>query len=281
MPDLYAHLPDDIADEKRTAAHLREKFKGRLLANIRNFRALRLQAPGIIAESMLGTLIAIMALSVLFYDLNVSGLIPVVGFCIKFVLIIAVCFWSARKLWISAGLAAREKARYVVRNIWALASTVMVVASIVVSVFLPDFATRESDAQSPAPAVEIAEVVQSDEITQPQRRIRLPPDRVFAGRDWRILRNADFSYATALLKEAPARCEVLGENWLLADRPDFEALENELQEGGHVGSFWTASGKPNSNLDYFLNEDGSTQFRWALSGTDSERIVLCVMALAR
>lgn len=279
MSDLNAHLPEDIAAEKHTAAYLRENYKGRLLASIRNFRALRLQAPGVIAEFLLGALIAITTLLVLFHDLNVVGLIPVVVFCIKFVLIIAVCFWIAGKLWIAVGLTARDKSRYVVRNFWALAGIAMVVASIVVSVFFPDLKKKDPGTQASALAIEATEVVQVDEFVESQSHEQPPLDRVFEGRGWRILRNADFSYATALIKKAPGRCEALGDHWILADQRDFVDLEEELKEGGHVGSFWTASGKPNSNLDYFLTEDGSSRFRWALSGKDSKRIVLCVMVV--
>jgi len=276
---MYAHLPEDIAAEKQTAARLRRKYKGRLLATIRNFRALRLQAPGVIAERLLGTLITVTTLWVLFRDLNVIGLIPVVFFCIKFVLIIAVCFWIAGKIWIAIGLAARDQIRYVVNNFWALVGTAIIVASIVVSVFFPGVANKSPDTQATAVIAEATDVVQVDEIVAPQSHEQAPPDKIFEGRGWRILRNTDFSYATALVKEAPGRCEAIGEHWILADQPDFVDLEQELKEGGHVGSFWTASKIPNSNLDYFLNEDGSWRFRWALSGNDTERIVLCVMVV--
>ena len=74
------------------------------------------------------------------------------------------------------------------------------------------------------------------------------------------------------------QCEAIGEDWILADRPDFEGLEVELKKGGHVGSFWTASVRPKTSLEYALNGEGDSRYQWALSGNDAERIVLCVVA---
>lgn len=275
MSDKHSHLPDDIAREKSTAQSLKYKYKGALLGGLRKFRALRLQAPGIIAEFVLASIISISALIFLFHDLNVTGLLPTIAFCIKFVVVVGLCFWLAGRVWRAIGLANRDRCRFVVTNMWSLAATGILVISAVLYVLDPGLREPPSAPPPESPAVAAAE----PESSPPGHK--LPPhERIFTGRGWQILHNVDSSYRTALVKEAAERCGELGENWMLADRPDFEGLEPELREGGHVGSFWTASRKPNSNLDYFLEADGSSQFRWALSANDSERIVLCVMAIA-
>jgi len=280
MSDNDDHLPDDIRREKSIAHSLRYEYKGAILGGLRRFRALRQQAPGIIAEFVLAAILSISVLMFLYHDLNVTGLLPTVAFCIKFVVIVLLCFWIAGRIWRAIGLANRNRCRFVVNNMWSLAATGILVLSAVLHVLYPDPGepppTPASAPPSEQPAVP---VVAPEPVTPPSHE--LPPQkRVFEGHGWQILHDADSSYRTALVKEAAARCNDLGENWQLADRPDFSGLEPELIEGGHVGSFWTASRKPNSNLDYFLNADGTSRFRWALSSNDTERIVLCVMAIS-
>jgi len=275
MSDKHGQIPEDIAREKRTAHSLKYEYKGALFGGLRKFRALRLQAPGIIAEFVLASIASIAALVFLFHDLNVTGLLPTVAFCIKFVVVVGLCFWIAGRVWRLIGVANRDRCRFVVTNMWSLAATGILVLSAVLYVLDPGPREPASGPPSESPAVATAE----PEPIPPGHE--LPPhERIFAGRGWKILHNVDSSYRTALVKEAAEHCSELGENWILADRPDFEGLEPELKEGGHVGSFWTASRKPNSNLDYFLEADGSSRFRWALSANDSERIVLCVMAIS-
>lgn len=276
MSYIHGHLPDDIAREKSIAHSLRHEYKGALLGGLRRFRALRLQAPGIIAEFVLASIMSISALVFLFHDLNVTGLLPTVAFCIKFVVVVGLCFWIAGRIWRAIGVANRDRCRFVVANMWSLAATGILVLSIVLHLLYPDLRETPVASQPESRAVAAAE----PEPVVPSSHELPPYERTFTGRGWQILRNDDSSYRTALVKEAAERCSELGENWILADRPDFEGLEPELREGGHVGSFWTASRKPNSNLDYFLEADGSSRFRWALSANDSERIVLCVLAIS-
>ena len=275
MSDRSKSLPDDIAREKSTAASLRREYKGALFGGLRHFRALRLQAPGIIAEFVLGALLSVAALLALFHDLNVTGLLPVVLFCVQFLIVVGVSFWVAGRIWRIIGEANRDRCRFLVTNMWSLAASAILVTSAVLYLFFPGAAKPP-----PAPPAETPPVVVAETPAEPPGHELPARQRVFAGRGWQILRNDDSSYRTALVKEAPDRCAELGEHWILADRPDFEGIESELIEGGHVGSFWTASRRPNSNLDYFLDADGGSRFRWALSANDSERIVLCVEAVS-
>ena len=276
MSDDPNNVPDDIVSEKRIEKALRHKYKGAIFGGLRKFRALRLQAPGVIAEFILGALISIVGLLILFYALNATGLLPTIAACIKIVIIIGLSFWAAGRIWRAIGLANRDRIRFVVTNMWSLAATGIVLLSMVLSIFNPEFG-KSSEASLPLtnPVVTAA----PEKVAAPSHQ-RRPNERVFRGRGWQIPHNADASYKKALVNEAAALCGELGDKWILADRPDFDDLEAELIDGGHVGSFWTASSKPNSNLDYFLNADGSSEFRWALSANDTRRIVLCVMAIA-
>ena len=129
--DRYMHLPDDIAVEKRTGEELRQRYKGSFLGGLRRFRALRLQAPGVIAEFVLGAVIFGVAAILLFRDLNVVGLLPVVGFSLYFIFVVFMAFWLAGRLWRLLGLAARNAARYVVTNMWILAVTTVLIVSAV------------------------------------------------------------------------------------------------------------------------------------------------------
>ena len=276
MSDTHKQIPDDISREKAVADSLRRKYKGALFGGLRQFRALRQQAPGIIAEFVLAAVFSIAALLILFHDLNVTGLLPTVAFCIKFVVVVGLCFWISGRIWRVIGLANRDRCRFIVTNMWTLATTGILVLSAILYVLNPD---AEQPPAPPSAAPTAVTAAPPEPIVPPSHELPAG-ERVFEGRGWMILRNEDSSYRTALVKEAPKQCSELGEHWVLADRPDFEGLEPELREGGHVGSFWTASRKTNSNLDYFLNADGSSRFRWALSGNDTERIVLCVMAVS-
>ena len=127
--DRYAHLPADIADEKRTGEELRQRYKGSFLGGLRRFRALRLQAPGVIAEFALAALIFGVAAFILFRDLNVVGLLPVVGFSLYFIFVVFMSFWLAGRLWRLSGISLRNGARFVVTNMWTLAVTAILVVS--------------------------------------------------------------------------------------------------------------------------------------------------------
>lgn len=277
MPDTDAQMPDDIAREKSIAHSLKYEYANALFGGLRKFRALRLQAPGIIAQFVLAASISIAALMILFHDLNVTGLLPTVGAFIKIAVVVGFSFWVAGRIWRAIGLANRDRCRFVVSNLWSLAATGIFVFSLVVSILFPEFGERPSAPPSESPVVP---ATPAPEPMAPLSHALPQQERVFAGTGWQILHNDDSSYTTVIVKEAAARCALLGGFWILADRPDFVGLEPELREGGHVGSFWTASRKPNSNLDYFLDADGSSRFRWALSANDTERIVLCVMAIS-
>lgn len=279
MIDIYADLPEDIAAEKRAAVRLKRKYKGALFGAIRNFRALRSEAPGVIVEFMLAAILSIVVLLVVFHDLDVTGLFPVIGACLKMLVIVGLCFWSAGRIWRAIGPANRDRCRYVVSNMWSLALTAMLVASVIGQLFFPALLPTPQEASSQtknAATTPPSEFVTAKTLTQ----VLPVTERVYSGSGWRILHDEKLAYDTSLVKEAPGRCGALGENWVLAHPTDFEELEPVLRQSGHVGSFWTASNKPNSNLDFFLDADGGTRYRWANSGTDTERIVLCVFAVS-
>ena len=270
---MYDHLPQDIADEKRMAEQLRRHYEHRPFGELRRFSALRQQAPGIIAEFVLGLLVACGAGVILFRDLNAQGLLPVVGASIYIVVVIGLCFWLAGRIWRWVGVEVRDRGRYLVSNMWSLLTTAFVTGAAVVSLVFP-----EANRLPAPPPPQAAVSPPARAAGGPASHERPMSQRVFAGSDWRILHGADRRYATARVGQAAARCRQLGLDWALADRADFEALEADLKAAGHVGSFWTASKRSNANLDYFLDADGSSRFRWALSAIDVERIVLCVSA---
>jgi hypothetical protein len=148
MSDDPNKVPDDIVREKRIEKALGHKYKGAIFGGLRKFRALRLQAPGVIAEFILGALISIVGLLFLFYDLNATGLIPTIVACIKIVIIIGLSFWAAGRIWRAIGLANRDRVRFIVNNMWSLAATGIVLLSLILSVFHPEFG-KSSEAPSP------------------------------------------------------------------------------------------------------------------------------------
>ena len=278
MYDNYAHLPQDIALEKRAADRMKREYANAAFGGLRKFHALRRDAPGIIAKFLLASTLSIATLLFLFHDLNVVGLFPVIALCIKVVIVIGLSFWITGVVWRGVGVTVRNGIRYIVRNLWSLAATGMLAAGAVVYLFFPE-TPEVPAAQAAAPKKQPESIVVEAPIPIERPRHELPQNRrAFAGDGWQILHNDDFSYATAPAKEAVGQCEALGEDWLLADRPDFEGLEPELKQGGHVGSFWTASARPKTSLEYALNDEGDSRYQWALSGENAERIVLCVIA---
>ena len=138
VSDTNVQLPPDIATEKQKRERLNRKYKGRFFGSLRYFRALRHEAPGVVAEFVLGAVIFGVACLLLFRDLNVVGLLPVVGFCLYFVFVVVVSFWLGGRIWRLFPLGLRETCRYAVRNMWALAITAMIAVSAVLHLLYPD-----------------------------------------------------------------------------------------------------------------------------------------------
>ena len=137
MTDAYATLPPDIATEKQERDRLQRQYKGALFGGLRYFRALRREAPGVVAEFVLGALVFGIACLLLFRDLNVVGLLPVVGFCLYFLFVLLVSFWLGGRIWRLFPPGLRDTVRFAVRNMWALAFTAIVAVGIVVQLFYP------------------------------------------------------------------------------------------------------------------------------------------------
>jgi hypothetical protein len=139
MTEIDSHLPDDIAAEKQISRRLSAEYRNKLFGAIRKFRALRLQAPGIIAEFLLAFVSSIFSVPVLFRNIEFGGVIQDLGYTLKIILVIVACFWGAGRLWRLIGVANRDRCRYVVRNMWSLALGGLLVASLVVKIFYPEF----------------------------------------------------------------------------------------------------------------------------------------------
>jgi len=75
------------------------------------------------------------AASLLFRDLNVVGLLPVIGFSLYFIFVVFMSFWLAGRLWRLSGLPVRNGARFVVTNMWMLVVAAMLIASAVAHLF--------------------------------------------------------------------------------------------------------------------------------------------------
>ena len=138
MSDAYANLPPDIAAEKHERDRLQRQYKGALFGGLRYFRALRRDAPGVVAEFVLGALVFGTACLLLFRDLNVVGLLPVVGFSLYFLFVLLVSFWLGGRIWRIFPSGLRDTLRYAVRNMWALAFTAMIAVGIVLQLFYPE-----------------------------------------------------------------------------------------------------------------------------------------------
>ena len=138
MTDAYASLPPDIATEKQERDQLRRQYKGSAFGGLRYFRALRREAPGVVAEFILSAVVFGTACLLLFRDLNVVGLLPVVGFSVYFLFVLLVSFWLGGRIWRLFPPGLRETFRYAVRNMWALAFTAMIAVGIVLQLFYPD-----------------------------------------------------------------------------------------------------------------------------------------------
>lgn len=140
MNDADTHLPDDIAEEKAISRALANEYRNAVFGGLRRFRALRLQAPGIIAEFVLSVAISLIAVAVLFRNIEFGGVLHELANTVKIIVVIVVSFWVARRLWRLIGLANRDRCRYVVSNLWNLALGALLIASLVITIFYPEFA---------------------------------------------------------------------------------------------------------------------------------------------
>ncbi len=139
MIEANSHLPDDIVKEKEISRRLSVEYRKSWFGGLRKFRALRQQAPGIIAEFVLAVVISILSVVILFRNIEFGGPIQELGYTVKIVLVIVACFWIAGRLWRLIGLANRDRCRYIVSNLWNLALGGLLIASFVIKVFYPEF----------------------------------------------------------------------------------------------------------------------------------------------
>lgn len=138
MTDADSHLPEDIAQEKSVSRRLAHEYRGAAFGGIRQFRALRQQAPGIIAEFVLAVVISVLTVAYLFRDIKFGGVLHELANTLKIIVVIVVCFWVAGRIWRLIGLANRNRCRYVVGNMWNLALGGLLIASFVIKMFYPE-----------------------------------------------------------------------------------------------------------------------------------------------
>ncbi len=249
MPD--SSLPPDIAAEKSKAWQIKLHYRNRMFKGLRSFRALRLEAPGIIAKNLIGVVISAIALFVLLRDMNATGLAAVL-YIIYILVVIGLSFWAAAWLWRAIGLEARNTARYVVTNMWSLLAASLFVVSLVGSIFLPELTRKPA---SPEKAQRVG---------------------AYSGEGWEILTNLEGSdYVPYTIHHAHSMCRDKGGDWYLADKLDFDLLSDALIAAGHRRDFWAADRKDNSYLYYRLT-DTEAEPVWSLSPRDHLRAVLCV-----
>ena len=211
--------------------------------------------------------------SAAFHDLNAQGIFEVAGVSLAIVVVVGLSFWLSAILWRSLGVGFRNASRFLVSRLPALLATTLFIASVAASLL-------QLGPTASVPAVVSTAVQRTPaEPSQPQFASEPPQALSFQGEGWFIPHDR-LTYDKVVQKEAAQRCQDRGKDWALGDRRDFEDLGGELLKAGHRGSFWTASRRPNENLDFFLEPDGSSHFRWALSANDTKRIVLCVRAAA-
>jgi len=134
-----SHLPDDIATEKAISRGLTNEYRDAFFGGLRKFRALRLQAPGIIAEFVMAVVISVFSVVFLFRNIEFNGPVQELGYTVKIIAVIVACFWITGRLWRLIGLANRNRCRYIVSNMWNLAMGALLIASIVIKIFYPDF----------------------------------------------------------------------------------------------------------------------------------------------
>lgn len=139
MTDVDSQLPDDIAAEKQVSRNLSIEYRDAVFGGIRKFRALRLQAPGIIAEFVLAVVTSFVTVVILFRNIEFRGPIQELGYTVKIIIVVVACFWISRRVWRIIGVANRDRCRYVVRNMWNLSMSGLVIVYFVVKFFYPDF----------------------------------------------------------------------------------------------------------------------------------------------
>ncbi|HNP64172.1 MAG TPA: hypothetical protein PKH39_09560 [Woeseiaceae bacterium] len=139
MIDAHSDLPDDIAREKRVSRRLTEEYRNAIFGGIRKFRALRQQAPGIIAQFVLAVAFSVISVPLLFRNIQFGGVLKDLGYTVKMIAVVVACFWITGRLWRLIGLANRNRIRYVVTNMWSLALGGLLIASVVVKFLFPDF----------------------------------------------------------------------------------------------------------------------------------------------
>lgn len=139
MTETQSHLPDDIVSEKDISRSLSKEYRNAWFGGLRKFRALRLQAPGIIAEFVLAVIISLLGVAVLFRDIEFGGPIQDLGYTLKIIVVIVIGFWIARRVWRLIGLANRNRCRYVVSNMWNLALGALLIASLAIKILNPNF----------------------------------------------------------------------------------------------------------------------------------------------
>lgn len=139
MSDANSHLPEDIAAEKETSRKLAQEYRNAAFGGLRKFRALRQKAPGIVAEFVLSVVISVFSVAFLFRNIEFGGVLQELGYTVKIIVVIVVCFWAARRIWRLIGLANRDRCRFVVSNMWGLALGGLLIASLVTKIFYPEF----------------------------------------------------------------------------------------------------------------------------------------------
>lgn len=140
-----SHLPDDIAREKDISRRLINEYRNAFFGGLRRFRALRLQAPGIIVESLLAAILSIFGVLSFFafiHETKVVGPIPTIIVCIKIVFIVGLSYWAAGRIWRAIGLTLRNHCRFVMTNIWTLAGGAFFLLVLGIQMFYPEFANR-------------------------------------------------------------------------------------------------------------------------------------------
>lgn len=266
-------IPADISAERSTALALKHEYRTAAAGALRRFFALRAQAPGVIAEFLLGAFITGCAALLCLRELNINGLFPVVAFCIGVVAGIATCFWIARRIWRAIGLSNRDRLRALVQNLPGLGATLVLMLAILGGLL----GQRAPSAPAQTPA---APSVKQHALVKAQQSHVLPmAQRTYRGPDWLIPHDEYKNYITAPLRDAAALCEAQSGNWRLAKRPDFLHLEAHLKEAGQAGYFWAdAVAAENASVTYVLNDSGAAKFLTLQLPPDKHRQVLCVAA---
>ena len=114
-------MPKDVAAEWNTAEELRRKYRRKFLGVLRLLEALRVQAPGIIAQYLLAGVFSLWAGMFYFRYYHEPGPTSVVHIAVFCFACLCVGVGSAYSLWLVIGLPGRNGVRYLIRKIWVLA----------------------------------------------------------------------------------------------------------------------------------------------------------------